>query len=140
MVTPTTSPASGASEAFVISVIDDDESIRRAIERLIRSFGFPAVAFPSAHEFLLSTHVRHTACLILDMQLPRMNGLQLQNHLAQVGSRIPIIFITAYPDERLRARALRAGAVGFLEKPFRDDALLDGIRRALRIGTVEKLV
>ncbi|MFZ1009473.1 MAG: response regulator [Candidatus Sulfotelmatobacter sp.] len=139
MVTPTASPASGTSEALVISVIDDDGSIRRALERLIRSFGFPVVGFSSAHEFLLSTHVRDTACLILDVQMPRMNGLQLQSHLARTGSRIPIIFITAYPDERQRTRALRAGAVDFLEKPFRDAALLDRIRRALRIGTVEKL-
>jgi FixJ family two-component response regulator len=130
---------SGMSETFPISIVDDDESVRRSLERLIRSFGFPVVAFPSAHEFLLSTHVRDTACLVLDMQMPRMNGLQLQSHLAQAGSQIPIIFITAYPDERQRTRALQAGAVDLLEKPFRDDVLLDRIRRALRIGTVEKL-
>ena len=122
-----------------VAVIDDDESIRRAMERLIRSFGFPVVTFPSAQEFLLSSHALHTACLILDVQMPGMSGLQLQSHLAQAGCRIPIIFITAYPDESTRARALQTGAVDFLEKPFRDDVLLDGIRRAVRLGSTDGL-
>lgn len=127
------------SETFLISVVDDDESVCRSLERLIRSFGFPVSVFPSAQEFLSSGHVRDTACLILDMQMPHMNGLQLQSHLAQAGSQIPIIFITAYPDERQRTRALQAGAVDLLEKPFIDNVLLDRILRALRIGVVEKL-
>lgn len=132
MNTTTIKPDSEKSEVLLVSVIDDDESIRRAFERLIRSFGFPVVVFPSAHEFLLSDRVQDTACLILDMQMPHMNGLQLQSHLAKAGCRIPIIFITAYPDERVRERALQAGAVDFLQKPFSDDVLLNGIRRALK--------
>jgi FixJ family two-component response regulator len=132
MNTATIKSDSEMSEIRLISVIDDDESLRRALNRLIRSFGFPVVVFASAHEFLLSDRVQDTACLILDMQMPRMNGLQLQSHLAQAGCRIPIIFITAYPDERARARALQAGAVDVLQKPFSDDVLLNGIRRALK--------
>jgi FixJ family two-component response regulator len=132
-------PEDEISEIPPVSVIDDDDSVRRAMERLIRSFGFPVVVFPSAREFLLSSHVRDTVCLILDVQMPHMNGLQLQSHLAQAGCRIPIIFITAHRDERARARALQAGAVDLLEKPFRDDALLDGIRRALRLGNTDGL-
>lgn len=128
----------GVPETFPISVVDDDESVRRSLERLIRSFGFSVSVFPSAQEFLISGHVRNTACLILDVKMPPMNGLQLQSHLARVGCRIPIIFITAYPDARVRARALQAGAVDFLEKPFSNDALLDGIHRALRLGNAEK--
>jgi len=136
---PTVKPDSRRPEDLLVSVIDDDGSIRRAMERLIRSFGFPVVTFPSAHEFLLSGHERDTACLILDMQMPKMNGLQLQSHLAHAGCRIPIIFITAFPEERVRVRAFQAGAVDFLEKPFRDDALLDAIRRALRISNKDGL-
>jgi FixJ family two-component response regulator len=139
MNTATIKPDSEMSEIRLVSVIDDDESLRRALERLIRSIGFPVVVFPSAHEFLLSDRVQDTACLILDMQMPLMNGLQLQSHLAQAGCRIPIIFITAYPDERVRARALQAGAVDFLQKPFSDDVLLNGIRRALKMRTMEGL-
>ena len=135
----TIKPDGEMSEIRLVSVIDDDESLRRALERLIRSFGFPVVVFPSAHEFLLSDHVQDTACLILDMQMPRMNGLELQSHLAQAGCRIPIIFITAYSDQRVRARALQAGAVDFLQKPFSDDVLFNGIRRALKMRTMEEL-
>ncbi len=139
MSTPATNPEGGTSETPVVSVIDDDESVCRAMERLIRSFGFAVATFSSAREFLLSTHVFDTACLILDQQMPHLNGLQLQRHLAQAGCRIPIIFITAYPDESARTRTVQAGAVDFLEKPFRDDVLLDGIRRALRVSTVDRL-
>src|ERR1700722_5117194 len=137
MNTARLSPDGEMPEICLVSVIDDDESLRRALERLIRSFGFPVVVFPSAHEFLLSDRVQDTACLILDMQMPRMNGLQLQSHLTQAGCRIPIIFITAYPDERGRARALQAGAADFLQKPFSDDVLLNGIRGALKMRTME---
>ena len=139
MNTARLSPDGEMPEICLVSVIDDDESLRRALERLIRSFGFPVAVFPSAHEFLLSDRVQDTACLILDMQMPRMNGLQLQSHLTQAGYRIPIIFITAYPDERVRARALQAGAADFLQKPFSDDVLLNGIRGALKMRTMEGL-
>src|SRR5579863_7688410 len=120
------------SEIPLVSVVDDDESVRRAMGRLIRSFGFTVVVFASGEELLVSGHLRDTSCLILDVHMPRMNGLQLQAYLVQAGCLMPIIFITAYVDEKVRAQALRAGAACFLEKPFSDAALLNGIRQALR--------
>ena len=113
------------------SVIDDDESVRRTTTLLIESFGFPAEAFESAEKFLRSSHLNDTSCLIVDVQMPGMNGLQLQSHLAAVGCRIPIIFITAYDDTETRRRAIQAGAVAFLGKPFSDEQLLQTIRSAL---------
>ena len=116
----------------LISVVDDDESIRRTTTRLIESFGFRAAAFESADSFLRSGQLRDTACLIVDVQMPGMNGLQLQSHLAAEGRGIPIIFITAYDDKESRRRAMQAGAVGFLGKPFSDEHLLQTIRSTLR--------
>jgi len=116
----------------LISVIDDDESVRRTTTRLIESFGFPAAAFESAENFLSSGHLNDTSCLIVDVQMPGMNGLQLQSRLAAAGCRIPIIFITAYDDRESRRRAMQAGAVAFLAKPFTDEQLLQWIRSALR--------
>jgi FixJ family two-component response regulator len=107
--------------------------------RLIQSFGFAVVVFASAEEFLVSGHLRDTSCLILDVNMPRMNGLQLQAYLVQAGCLMPIIFITAYPDEKVQAQALQAGAECFLEKPFSDTALLNGIRRALRLDAADGL-
>jgi FixJ family two-component response regulator len=127
------------SEILFVSVVDDDESVRRSMGRLIRSFGFTVVVFPSAEQFLVSGHLRDTSCLILDVHLPRMNGLQLQAYLVQEGYLMPIIFVTAYPDERVRAQALQAGAECFLEKPFSEAALLNGIRRALRLDAADRL-
>jgi FixJ family two-component response regulator len=116
----------------LISVVDDDESIRRTTTRLIESFGFRAAAFESADSFLRSGQLRDTACLIVDVQMPGMNGLQLQSHLAAEGRGIPIIFITAYDDKESRRRAMQAGAVAFLGKPFSDEQLLQSIRSTLR--------
>jgi FixJ family two-component response regulator len=116
----------------LISVVDDDESIRRTTTRLIESFGFRAAAFESADSFLRSGQLRDTACLIVDVQMPGMNGLQLQSHLAAEGRGIPIIFITAYDDKESRRRAMQAGAVAFLGKPFSDEHLLQTIRSTLR--------
>jgi FixJ family two-component response regulator len=116
----------------LISVVDDDESIRRTTTRLIESFGFRAAAFESADSFLRSGQLRDTACLIVDVQMPGMNGLQLQSHLAAEGRGIPIIFITAYDDKESRRRAMQAGAVAFLGKPFSDEQLLQTIRSTLR--------
>jgi FixJ family two-component response regulator len=116
----------------LISVVDDDESIRRTTTRLIESFGFRAAAFESADSFLRSGQLRDTACLIVDVQMPGMNGLQLQSHLAAEGRGIPIIFITAYDDKESRRRAMQAGAVAFLGKPFSDEQLLETIRSTLR--------
>ena len=116
----------------LISVVDDDESIRRTTTLLIESFGFRAAAFESAEGFLKSGQLHDTSCLIIDVQMPRMNGLQLQSHLASEGCGIPIIFITAYDDRESRGRAMQAGAVAFLGKPFDDEQLLQTIRSALR--------
>jgi FixJ family two-component response regulator len=115
----------------LISVIDDDESVRRTTARLIESFGFRAAAFESAENFLSSGQLNDTSCLIVDVQMPGMNGLQLQSQLAAKGCSIPIIFITAYDDKESRRRAMQAGAIAFLGKPFNDEQLLQGIRLAL---------
>jgi FixJ family two-component response regulator len=110
----------------LISIIDDDESVRFAIEDLACSLGFAACAFESAQDFLQSPHVAATACLITDVQMPGMNGLELQSDLLAQGHRMPIIFITAFPEKTIQARALAAGAVAFLEKPF-DGCSLAGL-------------
>jgi FixJ family two-component response regulator len=115
----------------LISVVDDDESIRRTTTRLIESFDFRTAAFESAETFLGSDHLHDTVCLIVDVQMPGMNGLQLQSHLAAEGRSIPIIFITAYDDKESRRRAMQAGAVAFLGKPFSDGQLRQTIHSAL---------
>ena len=115
----------------LISVIDDDESVRRTTTRLIESFGLRAAAFESAENFLGSGHLNDTSCLIVDVQMPGMNGLQLQSQLAAADCRIPIIFITAFDDKESRRRAMQAGAIAFLGKPFNDEQLLESIRLAL---------
>ena len=115
-----------------ISIIDDDESIGRTTKRLIESFGFRAAAFASAETFLTSCQLDETACLIVDVRMPGMSGLELQRHLAQQGGSIPIIFITSYEDGASRAQALEAGAVAVLGKPFNDHELLETIHAALQ--------
>ena len=115
----------------LISVIDDDESIRRTTSRLIESFGFRAAAFESAESFLSSGRLNDASCLIVDVQMPGMNGLQLQCQLAAANCRIPIIFITAYDDNESRRRAMQAGAVAFLGKPFSGEQLLQWIRSTI---------
>jgi FixJ family two-component response regulator len=117
-----------------ISVVDDDESVRRTTTLLIESFGFRAAAFESAETFLNSGHLHDTSCLIIDVQMPGMDGLQLQSHLAAAGCGIPIIFITAYESKDSRQRAMQAGATAFLGKPFSDEQLLQIIRSALRFS------
>ncbi len=116
----------------LISVVDDDEAVRRTTSLLVESFGFRAATFESAENFLTSVHLRETSCLIVDVQMPGMGGLQLQSHLSAAGCGVPIIFITAYESDESRQRALRAGAVAFLAKPFSDEELLQTIRSALR--------
>jgi FixJ family two-component response regulator len=122
------------SQIRLLSVVDDDASVRKATGRLIKSLGFTVDVFASGEEFLLFGRPRVTSCLVLDVQMPGMSGLQLQSHLAAAGYRIPIIFITAYPDARSRTQALAAGAVDFLNKPFGEEALLSGIRSALKLS------
>ena len=116
----------------LISIIDDDESVRRSTTLLVESFGYRAVACESAENFLSSGHLHDTLCLIVDVQLPGMNGLQLQSQLAAAGCRIPVVFITAHDEKESRQRAMEAGAVAFLGKPFTDEKLLQSIRSALR--------
>ena len=116
----------------LISLVDDDESIRRTTTLLIESFGFHAAAFESAESFLKSGQLHETSCLIIDIQMPGMNGLQLQSQLAAAGYKVPVVFITAYDKEESRQQALQAGAVAFLSKPFNDGLLLQTIRAALR--------
>lgn len=116
----------------LISVIDDDASVRKTTKLLVESSGYQAAAFDSAESFLTSGRVDDTSCLIIDIQMPGMSGLQLQSHLAAAGNRIPIIFITAYDEGESRRRATQAGAVAFLAKPFADEQLFETIRLALR--------
>jgi FixJ family two-component response regulator len=115
----------------LISIVDDDESIRRTTTFLIESFGFRAAAFESAETFLKSAQLHDTSCLIVDVQMPGTNGLELQSELAAAGYDIPIIFITAYDNKVSRQRAMQAGAVAFLGKPFSDEQLLQTVRSAL---------
>jgi FixJ family two-component response regulator len=108
----------------IVSIIDDDESVRLAVKSLVRSLGLLAYTFASAEEFLQSPHVGDTSCLITDVQLPGMNGLKLQSVVLAQGRDVPIIFVTAFPEERFQKRALEAGAVGFLSKPFDGQTLI----------------
>ena len=117
----------------LISIVDDDESVRRTTKLLVESFGYRAAVFESAESFLKSDQLFDTSCLVVDIQMPGMNGLQLQSHLADEGYSIPIIFITAYGDKS-RRRALQAGAVAFLDKPFSDEQLLENIRSAFMLS------
>jgi FixJ family two-component response regulator len=119
------------AQTSLIACIDDDPSICEAIKELLKACGFTAETFASAEEFLEFARLDNTACLITDVQLGGMSGLQLQNRLAESGDGIPIIFITAFPDERLRERALSAGAICFLSKPVTKEGLLTCICAAL---------
>jgi FixJ family two-component response regulator len=118
-------------DAPAISVIDDDESARNGAMRLVRSLGFAAYAFPSAHAFLHSEQLTRTCCLISDVQMPQMNGFQLHDALRARGYDMPIIFVTAFYDENLRAQAMDRGAVCFLSKPFDGETLRRCLDRAL---------
>lgn len=116
----------------LISVVDDDASVRKTTKLLIESFGYRAVVFESAEIFLKSRQLNETSCLVVDVQMPGMNGLQLQSHLASGGCSIPIIFISAYGNKESRRQAMQGGAIAFLDKPFRDEQLLKNIRSALK--------
>jgi FixJ family two-component response regulator len=114
-----------------IAIVDDDESVRVALQNLIEAAGFAAFTCTSADEFLESGQRRQTACLITDIRMPGLSGLDLQSRLNADRQTIPIIFITAHGDEDMRLKALRAGAVEFLAKPFDDEVLLDSVQAAL---------
>jgi len=124
---------SSVTERPLLSVVDDDESVRESLPDLLREFGFNARAFSSAREFLSSDYVDATRCLILDVAMPGMTGLDLQQELKRRGQVIPIIFITGQKEEGIRKQALKRGAVEFLYKPFTDTAVLDAINAALRV-------
>ena len=115
----------------VISIVDDDESFRRATRNFVRSLGYTAATFASAEDFLSADGARHSDCLITDLQMPGMNGLELQTRLTAEGHRLPIIFISAFPEGNARTRALAAGAAAFLDKPFNDDTLITCLSQVL---------
>ena len=115
----------------VVFVVDDDPSLRRAIKRLVESVGLQVELFGSAQEFLQAKWPDAPSCLVLDIRLPKISGLEFQRQLADVNIHIPVIFITAHGDIPMSVRAMKAGAVEFLTKPFRDQDLLDAIQQAL---------
>jgi FixJ family two-component response regulator len=116
----------------LIAIVDDDDSVRESLSGLIRSVGFGTMVFASAEEFLSSNRLLDTNCLILDVRMPGMNGLELQRRLAASHTSIPVIFITAHGDEEARVRALNGGAVEYLLKPFSEEALLKAMDIALK--------
>ena len=118
----------------IISIIDDDESMRCALKSLVTSLGFKAYTFASAEQYLDSSYLDDTSCLITDLQMPGLNGIELQQSLLAQGRHIPIIFVTAFPEERMRSRAIEAGALGFLGKPFDSSTLVELIDKALEVG------
>ncbi|RMR09153.1 Response regulator receiver protein [Pseudomonas savastanoi pv. glycinea] len=111
----------------VIAVVDDDTAVRTGIDSLVRSLGFVACLFASAEEFLISPFLKTADCLITDVQMPGMSGVELHEHLTRQGLQIPTIFITAFPEESVRKRAMTGSAVGFLSKPFNAQVLIDCI-------------
>ena len=119
------------STASVISVIDDDASVRAATNNLLSSHGYPVHTFASAEEFLQSAHLDDLSCVIADVQMAAMSGLDLLTHMRTRGYDAPFIFITAFPDESVRARALKAGAICFLAKPFAGPVLISCVENAL---------
>jgi FixJ family two-component response regulator len=117
--------------ARVISIVDDDALVREGIGDLVKSLGYSVLTFASAEDFLKSGHVEDTSCLIADLQMSGLNGLELQSHLQEVRYRTPVIFVTAFPTNKDRSQALRAGAVAFLNKPFEERSLIGSIEIAL---------
>ena len=120
------------SEAPLISIVDDDALARDGIRELVESLGYNAVTFKSAEHFLGSDWVAATTCLITDVQMPGLDGLELQETLQSQGRHMPVILITAYPNEKYRTRALDSGAVGFLSKPFNEQALIKCLTAAIK--------
>jgi FixJ family two-component response regulator len=122
------------SKIPMISIIDDDESMRDATRRLVKSLGFNADTFASAEEYLQSERMHDTSCLITDLQMPGLSGVELQSLLIARGISTPIIFVTAYPEGGIRTHVLDAGAIGFLGKPFDEGHLIDCLKIALGDG------
>jgi CheY-like chemotaxis protein len=117
----------------VISIVDDDESIREATKSLVRSLGYKAATFCSAEEFLGSPEMMSTACLIADIQMPGLSGVELQDRLIADGHCMPTIFVSAFPDERVQRKVLGSGAIGYLHKPYKEDRLIECIDAALKV-------
>jgi FixJ family two-component response regulator len=115
-----------------VFIVDDDRGMRQAVQDLVESVGLRAESFATGEEFLNTKHIGRPSCLVLDVRLPQMSGLDFQQRLAETGMQIPIIFVTAHGDVPMSVRALKSGAVEFLTKPFRDQDLLDAIQQALQ--------
>jgi FixJ family two-component response regulator len=120
--------------APIVSIIDDDQDVRQAVQRLMRSRGFATRTFASAEEFLRSPSLHETACVITDIQMPGMTGIDLHDVMLKQGPRLPVIFLTAFPDDRTEKRALQAGALGFLTKPFDAKTLVRLVDTAVQSG------
>jgi FixJ family two-component response regulator len=121
------------SKAPLVAIIDDDESVRATTDSLVRSLGYVVRAFASAEEFLRSNRVNDFACVMSDVQMPGMSGVELLDHLRTQGYRVPFIFFTAFPDEKMGAQALAAGATCYLTKPFTGDSLIQCFQVALEM-------
>jgi FixJ family two-component response regulator len=121
------------SKIQLVAIIDDDASVRATTDSLVRSFGYVVNTFASAEEFLRSNSLDDFACVMADVQMPGMSGVQLQEHLRARGYRVPFIFFTAFPDEKTRARALAGGATCYLTKPFDGDSLIQYFQAALKM-------
>src|SRR5262245_5668418 len=124
-------------DAPMIAIIDDDPSVREATDELMKSLGYRAATFASAEDFLQSGRMNDTSCLITDVQMPGLSGIELQSVLIARGNSTPMIFVTAYPEERTRKRALEAGAIGFLSKPFDEARLIEHLEAALQRRNAE---
>jgi FixJ family two-component response regulator len=120
------------SKLPLVAIIDDDASVRATTDSLVRSLGYIVNTFASAEEFLRSNRLDDLSCVIADVQMPGMSGVELQAHLLTQGDQVPFIFVTAFPDEGVRAQALRAGAICYLTKPFDGDSLIQGLQAALK--------
>jgi FixJ family two-component response regulator len=118
-------------QPVVISIVDDDEEVREATKGLVRSLGYTAATFGSAEEFLNSEQKYDTSCIIADVQMPGLSGVEMQRRLIAEGHRLPMIFVTAFPEDRVRASAMEAGAVGFLSKPCNEEHLIGCLDSAL---------
>jgi FixJ family two-component response regulator len=121
-----------SSQPPTVAVVDDDEAVRHALSNLLASLDLGVATFASAEAFLASPACRDAACLIADVQMPGMSGLDLQRHLSESGNRLPVILITAFPQEHVRRQAEAEGAFGFFAKPFEGGLMIDCIERALR--------
>ena len=118
----------------VISIIDDDKSVREATKSLLKAYGYGAVTFASAEDFLRSDQIDHTSCLITDVQMPGLSGVELQNRLLSDGYHMPTIFISAFPNSQIEEWVIQMGAIAYLRKPFNEDELFEHLETAVKRG------